>query len=106
MLSANCYAVNVNNSIVTNNSSTAGSLFVRNSRAVYPFEAYMTTAPSNAKPYIAVFEDVPTGIRNIELLKDQVQSNETWYTLEGQKLSGTPEKKGVYIHNGKKTIVR
>lgn len=101
-----CYALNVNNSIVTNNSSTAGSMFVRNSRAVYPFEAYMTTQTSNAKPYIAVFEDVPTGIRDIEFLKDQVQSNDAWYTLEGQKLIGTPEKKGVYIHNGKKTIVR
>lgn len=101
-----CYALNVNNSIVTNNSSTAGSMFVRNSRAVHPFEAYMTTQTSNAKPYISVFEDVPTGIRDVELLKDQIQSKEAWYTLEGQKMSGTPEKKGVYIHNGKKTIVR
>ena len=104
--STTCYALNVNNSIVTNNSSTAGSMFVRNSRAVHPFEAYMTTQTSNAKPYISVFEDVPTGIRDVELLKDQIQSKEAWYTLEGQKMSGTPEKKGVYIHNGKKTIVR
>ena len=101
------YVLNVSNNFATNTTASAeGSVFVRNNRAVHPFEAYMTTQTSNAKPYISVFEDVPTGIRDVELLKDQIQSKEAWYTLEGQKMSGTPEKKGVYIHNGKKTIVR
>ncbi len=28
--------------------------------------------------------------------------SEEWYTIDGQKLSGVPAKKGIYIHNGKK----
>jgi hypothetical protein len=31
--------------------------------------------------------------------------SDEWYTIEGQKLSGKPTKKGVYIQNGKKTIL-
>ena len=29
-----------------------------------------------------------------------------WYTIEGQKLSGKPTKKGVYIYNGKRVVIR
>ena len=105
------YALNVKNDYVTNSTAAAdGSMFVRNSRTVLPFEAYMTTQAANAREFIPVFEDVPTGIREVELLNDNVQSSRfndqrnTWYTLEGQKLSGKPEKKGVYIYNGKVVV--
>ena len=105
------YALNVKNDYVTNSTASAdGSMFVRNSRAVLPFEAYMTTQAANAREFIPVFEDVPTGIREIELLKDNVHGSrfndqrDAWYTLEGQKLSGKPEKKGVYIYNGKVVV--
>ena len=29
-----------------------------------------------------------------------------WYSLDGRKLSGKPTKKGLYIRNGKKTVVK
>jgi hypothetical protein len=29
-----------------------------------------------------------------------------WYTLNGVKLSGKPTTKGLYIHNGRKEVVR
>lgn len=29
-----------------------------------------------------------------------------WYTLEGKKLEGQPTKKGIYIMNGKKVVVK
>lgn len=29
-----------------------------------------------------------------------------WYALDGQRLAGKPAKKGVYIHNGKKAVVK
>jgi len=29
-----------------------------------------------------------------------------WYTLQGQKLSQKPVQSGVYIHDGKKVLVR
>lgn len=36
--------------------------------------------------------------------KSQVTS-ESWYTIDGRKLNGKPNAKGIYIHNGKKAIV-
>ena len=32
--------------------------------------------------------------------------NSVWYDLNGRKLEGNPTKKGVYIQNGRKVIVR
>ncbi|MBR6885025.1 MAG: hypothetical protein IKN01_04890 [Prevotella sp.] len=32
--------------------------------------------------------------------------SDEWYTIEGQKLSGKPTKKGVYIFNGKRVVIR
>ena len=29
-----------------------------------------------------------------------------WYTLDGRKLSGKPTQKGVYVHNGFKTVIK
>ena len=29
-----------------------------------------------------------------------------WYTLDGRKLNGKPTKKGLYIHNGKKVVIK
>ena len=31
---------------------------------------------------------------------------DAWYTLDGRKLSGKPTTKGLYIHNGKKTVIK
>ena len=33
-------------------------------------------------------------------------SNDAWYTLDGRKLSGEPTKKGMYIVNGKKVVIK
>ncbi len=33
-------------------------------------------------------------------------SDGNWYTLQGYKLSGKPQKSGIYIHNGKKQVVK
>ena len=32
--------------------------------------------------------------------------SDEWFTIEGQKLSGKPTKKGVYIYNGKRVVIR
>ena len=31
---------------------------------------------------------------------------DTWYSISGQRLQGKPTTKGVYIHNGKKEVVK
>ena len=32
--------------------------------------------------------------------------NDVWYTLDGRKLNGKPTKKGLYIHNGRKVVIK
>ena len=97
------YALNVNNDYETNNSGmTDGSRFVLNMRAVHPFEAYMTTA-SNAAPYIYVFDDMTTGIHL--MVNGNWTKEEVVYDLQGRKLNA-PSKKGVYIVNGKKLMIK
>ena len=34
------------------------------------------------------------------------QAHNAWFTLDGRRLNGTPAQKGIYIHNGKKVILR
>ena len=48
--------------------------------------------------------DGTTGVWEVKEVK-QV-TDDTWYTLEGLKLSGRPQKKGIYIMNGKKVIIK
>ena len=48
---------------------------------------------------------IATDLHQVSSDKSQVQSDE-WYTIDGQKLSGKPAKKGVYIQNGQKRIIK
>ncbi len=45
-----------------------------------------------------------TGIRSID--NGQWIIDNSWYSLDGRKLSGKPTKKGLYINNGKKVVIR
>ena len=40
-----------------------------------------------------------------EATQDKIQSDE-WFTIEGMKINGKPNQPGVYIHNGRKIIVK
>jgi hypothetical protein len=35
-----------------------------------------------------------------------VNGSDAWYTLDGRRLDGQPTAKGLYIHGGKKVIVK
>lgn len=48
---------------------------------------------------------IATDIDQVPRDKSEV-TNDDWYTIDGRKLSGKPAKKGVYIHNGKKAVVK
>ena len=49
------------------------------------------------------FGDNTTGITTSECSSDE---NMVWYSLDGYKLSKKPTKKGLYIHNGHKTVIK
>ena len=55
---------------------------------------YFTRPPSS----------ITTDLHQVTSDQSQVISNE-WYTIDGLKMNGIPAKKGVYIQNGKKTVV-
>ena len=62
-----------------------------------------TPAPSR---YLSIVKDETTGI--IQLTTDETTKwlNDFWYSIDGQKLSTKPTRKGIYIQNGKKLIVK
>lgn len=35
-----------------------------------------------------------------------VQNDNSWYTIDGQRLNGEPTQRGIYIHNGQKFVVK
>ena len=52
-------------------------------------------------------EDEATGIISIENGKLKIENDaDAWYSLDGRKLDGKPTQRGIYINNGKKTIIK
>ena len=52
-----------------------------------------------------LLKETSTGIQTIN--REPLTVNQhAWYTLDGRKLNGHPSTKGLYIHNGKKMIVK
>jgi len=52
-------------------------------------------------------DDEATGIISIENGKLNIEhSADAWFTLDGRKLDGKPTQRGIYINNGKKTIIK
>jgi hypothetical protein len=65
-------------------------------------------ATAEARAFQINFDDEDlTGIVNIGRQSlDIERAAGTWYSLDGRKLSTQPQLKGVYIHNGKKVIIK
>ena len=92
----------------------AGSVFERNYRDVRPFEAYtMHKGTSPAPMYFIIGENTDDNTTDILEVRSQVEDgNGEWYDLQGRKLGSTLNvqrstlKKGVYIQNGRKVIVK
>ena len=104
--SADVYALNVGEQ---RGQYLEGSVFERNYRDVRPFEAYTLHGVQNPAPrYIPVADlngGSTTGIEDV-MAGYSEQTDEQWYDLNGRKLQGRPTVKGVYILNGRKTVVR
>lgn len=50
-------------------------------------------------------EPSPVATNISEASQEKVQNND-WFSLDGRKLNGRPTEKGIYIHNGRKVIVK
>ena len=64
-------------------------------------------SPSGARSLTIGFGgdgDGTTGVREIKEVREV--TDDTWYTLEGLKLSGRPQKRGIYVHGGRKVAIK
>ena len=80
-------------------------VWVKNALAVGANKAWLevpVSAGSNARAITLVFGDA-TGIANTDRTD---LTDGDYYDLNGRKLNGLPTKKGVYIQNGKKVVVK
>lgn len=62
--------------------------------------------PSGARGFGMIFDDGTSTA--INLINSGAQNNENgmWYTLQGLRLDKQPTTKGIYIHNGKKVVIK
>ena len=106
--SPDIYTLNVGEA---RDSYAEGSVFISNYRSVRPFQAYAvhtSQARGEDSCYIPLTsigggDGDTTGIMEIENGKLNIES---WYSLDGRRLNAKPTKKGVYIQNGKKIIIK
>jgi hypothetical protein len=62
------------------------------------------TPASQVKAFVLNFGDEnTTGILEVSKQSDK---SDNWYSLDGIRLSKKPSKKGIYIHNGRKEVLK
>lgn len=94
--------------VIFNQGNGTGKKQTEDLKAVNSTKFYeITTTQSNGK---YTCKDVtaiwaPTGITGTPTISNTTTDN-AWYTLSGMKLGKKPAKSGVYIHQGKKVIIR
>ena len=101
------YALNVSQEL---ENQPEGSVFEAGLRDVRPFECY-TIHTNNAGPapafmtVAALLNGTITGITPA-LSGLPANDGEAWYTLDGRMLQERPTAKGLYIHQGRKVVVK
>ena len=58
---------------------------------------------AGSRSFIGFGDDNTTGIELPALAEDEAAE---WYSLDGQRLSGKPARKGIYVKNGQKIIIK
>jgi hypothetical protein len=53
--------------------------------------------------FIFIVDD-GSAIEEVRAVKEEITTG--WCTLDGRRLSGKPTHRGVYIHNGKKVVIK
>jgi hypothetical protein len=76
-------------------------VYVKYAIPVAANKAWLNISNSNARVINIVFDET-TGIANADRTKS---TDDSWYTIDGRKVNA-PTKKGVYILNGQKVVVK
>lgn len=81
--------------------------FVLNAAGTLPAGKIYLPRTSGAPSRLFINWDEVTGIEDDSpSIMDHSPFNEVWYTLDGRRLNGQPKKKGLYLNNGKKVVIR
>ena len=99
---------NLNEIIMMGSGSTLG--YSKNTRTLNCFRAHFYVksdgGTAGARCFVMNFEEgTQTGICHTDFT-DLTDHADAWYSLDGRKLNSQPTKKGVYIQNGKKVVIR
>lgn len=80
-----------------NKTMAAGKFYLENPN-------YSTSAPSRS--IIRITAEDTTGVNSSQLSDTDSEIIDTWYTIGGQKLNNKPTRKGLYLQNGKKVVIK
>ena len=75
-----------------------------NSTKYYEITTTMSNGKYTCNDVTAIW--APTGITGTPTISNTTATDNAWYTLSGMKMGKKPAKNGVYIHQGKKVIIR
>lgn len=81
--------------------------FVKVSTGTLPSDVAFLPAQGVAASRLAIFNafDNDEEVTGVDAVKTNAESGE-WYTVDGKKLSGHPTKKGLYVKDGQKVVIR
>ena len=98
---------NINSVIMLGAKNTLG--YSKNPRQLHSFRAHFEVPTHTGAPamnsYVIDFGDDETGISLTPDPSPRGEGSE-YYTLDGRKLDGKPTKKGMYIVNGRKVVIK
>jgi hypothetical protein len=83
-----------------------GSTFERDYREVRPFEAYTIHRSDSPAPRFLPINDLMNSATGIETISNVIMTHDNYYHLDGRKVDGKPTKKGLYITNGRKVVIK
>lgn len=99
---------NINQILYLGGNNTIG--YATAPRTLRPFRAhFVIPVTSSVKGYVLNFGDEgTTGIRNIDnsAINNLQSDGDAWYDLSGRRLNGKPGRAGIYIHNGRRVMVK
>ncbi|MBO4827499.1 MAG: fibronectin type III domain-containing protein [Prevotella sp.] len=92
---------------MTANSTLKHSEVARTLKSLRAYFFFHSTDDGSAKDltFTLNFGDDATGIQTIDGDVRKAE-NDSWFTLDGAKLSGKPTKRGVYLNNGRKVVIK
>ena len=97
---------------VTNGYVLNGNEFVAVDEAVTVKggEAYLNVEPVASASRLAISFTDATGLSDAAgidtVILDNAATSGAWYTLQGVRLEGKPSKQGIYLHQGRKVVVK